>query len=912
MGAEKLLEGSRAVEYLRFWGKAQPLLETGPRWHPIAFHLLDVAASAKAILAARPVTRARAARFLAMKDSEATALVVALAGLHDLGKFARAFQAKCPELWPSVLGPLDAHTIPSTHHTQDGLHLWEHHLSGRLVDSQWLSDIVVLLPLMQATFGHHGKPAGPSLDSVQWVFGGGGLQAAEGCARDVLALLEPVSGIAGGLSRRFTVASWWIGGIISLADWIGSSQEWFPYADPSVGLRAYWLEARNRAVEAVLKAGLVPPAPATRQSFAELTGESKWEPTPTQTWAEGVPIPDGPILVLLEDVTGAGKTEVAQMLVHRLLCTGRASGAYWAMPTQATANAMFDRQGKAIQNLFESRRQPSLALAHGQALLHEGFRDSVIPAGRLEAPFGNDDEELPASAACAAFLADDRRRSLLADVGVGTVDQAFLAVWPSKFNTIRLAGLADKVLILDEAHAYDAYMGIEASTLLRFHAALGGHAIVLSATLPKRRREELAQAWRKGADPYRKQERILFPPPEADLVASEAYPLATIVSPNQVVETPIPAPPRLHRTVKVRMVHEFAAAVREVVDGQRQGGAVAWVRNTVDDCLAAAAALEERGLDPIVFHARFAQADRQAREAEVRQLFDMKATPSARWGKVLVATQVVEQSLDLDFDLLITDLAPMDLVIQRAGRLWRHPERNRDRPSGLSCEMVVLGPIFVEEPDKHWLSGEFAGTAAVYRNPGVLWLTSGLLAKHGEIRSPDCVRSLVEGTYQTDDVPPGLQARTDQADAADGADAATAQYAVLALEDGYGGSLRSWENDALVLTRLGDKQTVVRLARVGPGGALLPWAEAGEPGKAWALSEVKLRAKRVPFASKPEQRFARAVAEVRAGWGRFEQEVPILPLVLSEAGGWCGSLLRPDGRVVLMTYTTERGLAFAK
>ncbi len=599
------------------------------------------------------------------------------------------------------------------------------------------------------------------------------------------------------------------------------------------------------------------------------------------------------------------------MLVHRLLRDGRASGAYWAMPTQATANAMFDRQGEAVGNLFDSLRRPSLALAHGQASLHKGFRDSVIPAGRLEDPFGNDDEDVSASAACAAFLADDRRTSLLADVGVGTVDQAFLAVLPSKFNTIRLAGLADKVLILDEAHAYDAYMGIEAATLLRFHAALGGHAIVLSATLPKRRREELAEAWRKGADPTRKQERILFPPPRADLLASEAYPLATIVSPNQLVETPISASPRSHRTVTVCMVHEFAAAVEKVVEAQRRGGAVAWVRNTVDDCLAAAAAIEERGLEPIVFHARFTQADRQAREAEVRRIFGIKATPSDRWGRVLVATQVVEQSLDLDFDLLITDLAPMDLLIQRAGRLWRHPERN-DRPSGLSCEMVVLGPVFVEEPDKLWLSGEFEGTGAVYRNPGVLWLTSRLLAKHGEIRSPDCIRSLVEGAYQTEDVPPGLQARTDQAGAADGADAAAAQYAVLALEDGYGGSLRSWENDARVLTRLGEKQTTLRLAKIGPGGRLLPWTGAEESWKAWALSEVKVSARRVPFASKPEPLLAQAVGEVRAGWGRFEQEVPILPLVQSEAGGWSGALRRPDGRVLPVTYTEERGLAFAK
>ncbi len=897
------------VDPRQFWGKARPEGESGPRWHPVAFHLLDVAAVAGELLMIRPATRIRAASLLGLDEAGAARFVVAFAGLHDIGKFARPFQAKCAEHWPECLGPLDSTSIPPSPHTGDGLLLWDERLRDRLGKYDWLAE-PLYWPLAKAVFGHHGKPVDETSAQLEWLFGKNGLRAAEDCATAILGLLDPFPPKRADVTEEGAKrASWWLAGFMTLADWIGSNATWFPYTDPSVDFRAYSETAQVRARDAVVRAGLAPPIPAKAMSFASLTGKNL--PTPAQRWTESTKLPDGPILVMIEDVTGAGKTEAAQMLVHRLLAAGRASGAYWAMPTQATANAMYERQESVISRLFDSASQPSLILTHSQARLNERFQATVVRAGRPQASFGPDDDDLTASAACAAFLADNRRASLLADVGAGTIDQAFLGVLASKFNTLRLVGLAEKVLILDEAHAYDAYMGIEATTLLRFQAALGGHVIVLSATLPKVRREELARAWREGVTSGQRPERIAWgatPTVQAPLVASDAYPLATVVSAAALVETPIDAAPQAHRSVGVRLIHDLALGAAAIVDAQRVGAAVAWVRNTVDDCLIAADLLQSHGLEPILFHARFAQCDRQRRERAVLDWFGPKAQRSNRAGKVLVATQVIEQSLDLDFDLLVSDLAPMDLLIQRAGRLWRHAARDFERPSGVQRELLVLSPAPLENPDPHWLAG-FRGTAAVYSNPGVLWLTTRLLAERGEVRSPDDIRDLVEGAYRLEQVPKSLEPGTVRAEADGNADAATANFSVLQLDRGYSGSAQAWEHDARVLTRLGQPQTILRLARVDESGVLHAWHDSKDPRTAWALSEVKVSTRRVPQSVEPEGQFCKAVGVAKNQWGPFEQEIPILPLQ-QRVGGWVGCVVKSNGKTVDMTYTEERGLAF--
>lgn len=916
---------TRSPDFLFFWGKAQPRSDAHSQWHPTAYHMLDVAASAEAILDARPLALQRGARLLGVAPADCRRLLVPLIALHDIGKFAPAFQMKAPLHWPSTLGVCNPGRILGGRHTDDGYVLWHWKLARTVIERVWPGAPQTLRVLAPAIFGHHGEPVGGRMDVplVAQRFGSVACEAALTCADAVLSLLCPEPIPTPPLDDETAqLASWWLAGLVTIADWIGSGQRWFPYAgaradDPTLG--AYWEVARGAARRAVREAGLVPAHVSAARSFTDLTGIRQLA-SPAQQWAETVPMPDGPVLVILEDVTGAGKTEAAQMLVHRLLTNGRVSGAYWAMPTQATANAMYERQSKALAALYSESNDPppSLILAHGQQRLHEQFRATVLDfASAHTEEKGNagavrgDDGEIPSTAACAAFLADDRRAALLADVGAGTVDQAILGVLPSRFNAVRLFGLSDKVLVVDEAHAYDAYMGVEVQELLRFQAALGGCAVVLSATLASKQRAALARAWAEGLHGGRRSVGAMTDG-EALGGGTAPYPLATIVSQFGKREQPLEPAPWSVRSVSVRLVEHLEAALEHVLRASTLGGAVAWVRNTVDDCLDAAARLRARGVEPLVFHARFAQLDRQKREREVLALFGKGSPDERRAGRVLVATQVVEQSLDLDFDAMVSDVAPVDLLVQRAGRLQRHKARDARRPAGLPRELVVLAPAPNDDPPRNWLGGIFAGTAHVYEHAGVLWRTVRALDCARAIGTPVGLRALIESVYGSEDVPLSLLPASQRAEGREAGNSATATYATLKVTDGYDASAHAWLNDLRVPTRLGDEQTIVRLARVGSGGELTPWATDEHPAwKAWALSEVRVRRGKVPPGSVARPEYMAAVAIARAEWGRFEQELPILPLAQFAAGAWRGVLVRPGGRGdVTLRYAEDDGLAF--
>lgn len=906
---------------LSFWGKAQPDRADRVAFHPVAYHLLDVAAVAEAIFDVRPLTRARAGWLLGIDAEKACKLLVALIALHDLGKFSPAFQVKCAELWPAALGACDPERIRGTRHTSDGFTFWDRVFAPMAADCLWPNGRAVLRALAPAIFGHHGRPVGGGAfgASATQVMGEAGLAAAQACGEAVLSLLHPTPIDAPDLTtERARLASWWVAGLTTVSDWVGSNQPWFAYTAPLAddsSLAAYWARARAAAERAVREAGLVAPTVSPLRTFSELTHIER-EPSPAQRWASDVDLPDGPLLTIIEDVTGSGKTEAAQMLVHRLMVAGRASGAYWAMPTQATANAMYGRQAETIAELYVPGPGigPSLVLAHGQQRLHEGFRATVLGSASSEVvgELATSDDEMTGTAGCAAFLADDRRAALLADVGAGTIDQALLGVLPAKFNAVRLFGLSEKVLVVDEAHAYDAYMGVEVQELLRFQAALGGCAVVLSATLAREQREQMVVAWTEGTSGGARRARSWREPAMVELTRSNDYPLATLVAADTVGETALEAAPWSSRTVPVRLVSAFDEALEYVVNAATLGGAVAWVRNTVDDCLAAADMLRARGLEPLVFHARFAQGDRQRRESEVLKLFGTGATAVDRRGRVVVATQVIEQSLDLDFDAMVSDVAPIDFLIQRAGRLRRHPHRNAERPGGVTDELVVLAPTFVQEAPADWLSGVFKGTSRVYKDAGVLWRTVGVLSEAKAIETPNGLRVLIERVYGSAEVPEALLAAAQRAEGEESGNAAAANYATLKVTDGYDASAQGWVSDLRARTRLGEDYTTVRLARLLADGELAPWIGEGSPAwKAWALSEVRLHAWKVPSGSKTGARFDGAVARVRAEWGVYEQEITVLPLLQRSATEFEGHIELPESSTVRgISYDQNWGLRF--
>lgn len=877
------------------WGKARPDLgaaPTGPAMHPLLAHALDVAAVGMLLPDGGRVGLDR--RSLGF-----------LLTLHDIGKISRSFQAQVPAHWPeALLGPLPGN-IPGFPHDAMGLHLLLGPLQASLQGAiqadrrgrrSWAG------PLLHALAGHHGRPADLARSPGDVELGPAAAAAARTFVTVMLEVFRPPPLCPPANDRAAQCLSWKLAGLVTLADWIGSRQEWFPYAassmvdDPADYL---WNHALPRAARAIDAAGL---SITGASSFTGLRGLFPGidRPTPVQSWAEQAPLPPGPLLAIIEDLTGSGKTEAALVLAHRLMAADRADGLFLALPTMATANAMFGRLAEAYYRLFPAEARPSLALAHGRAQLDPRFRaaipreDAAETLLRGKAPPEPADE--PAEAHCAAWLADDRRRALLAQVGIGTIDQALLAVLPVRHAVLRQRGLAGKVLIVDEAHAFDAYMNRELRALLSFHATLGGSAILLSATLPRRLRQGLVDAFYEGLESPRA------------MLGAMAYPLATLAAATGTSETACAPREGRPRRVTVTRIPNEGMAIARITKAAQAGAAVVWVRNTVDDAIAAAAALRERGLVPLLFHARFAMADRLRVETEVMRRFGRDADPAERPG-VLVATQVVEQSLDLDFDLLCTDLAPVDLLIQRAGRLWRHARGQRPVEGP---ELLVVSPEPVAEPATGWLRDVLPGTAAVYRDPALLWRTARAVFGRGAIVTPSDMRPLIEEAYDREApgaVPPALARAAQEAEGKAYSASGIASQNVLELAKGYRREAGLWEPDTHTPTRLEERETVVlRLARLRDS-AVVPYAEDPDLLRAWALSEVSVARHRVASCPVPSGLQSAAMV-ARAGWSRWERESPrYLLAVLGEDGQIAA--VSEAGEEVMLSYREDRGLVWA-
>ena len=908
------------LDVFRFWGKAQHLQpECGPGWHPLIFHCLDVAAVGEALLAKHRRMGDHLARLLGLEREETARLATWLLCLHDVGKLAKKFQAKDPDLYPPCFGDDPARLSGFYDHGAGGLRLFDaddgfFKLPSGTRPRTWR-------PLVSAVTGHHGAPPDTgrreSIVTLKDDFGAAGIEAARlfvGKAHDLFGIPRDMPPLR---RERVRPASYALAGLAVLADWIGSNQEWFPYRGPDdfQDLDSYWNHhARARSERAIEEAGVLPAAPRVHLDQGALIGE-RAVPTPMQEWARIVELPTGPTLFMIEDETGSGKTEAALILAHRLMASGRADGLYMALPTMATANAMFDRLGVAHRKLFAEGAEPSVALAHDARDMHEGFRSAVLHGGRGEAPYSDAGErggsEITASTACAHWIADDRRRAFLADAGAGTVDQALLSILPSRHQSLRLLGLMRRVLILDEVHACDAYMQREIERLLEFQAGLGGCAILLSATLPLSIRARLADAFARGLGEQEDADRATG--------GDMAYPMATVRAAGVQTASGVPGRPGHGRTLPVRFLRTPDEALAEVEQAARAGKAVLYIRNTVDDALSAHAALAARGLDPDLFHARFALEDRLKIERRVVKAFGKPfgkhGTPAERAGKVLIATQVVEQSLDLDFDVLITDLAPIDLLIQRAGRLWRHERREREgRP-----ELLVVGPEPEADAKEDWFSNAFPRAAYVYRDHARLWLTARTLEDTGAIESPGGLRSLVEAVYGDDaerGLPDELEGSFFDAEGRAGAERSVATTNVLEFAKGYVRDGGAWDTDVRTPTRLADDPRVtLRLARVRDG-RIEPYAQDAAPDeswRAWRLSEVAVSARRVGGeAAPPEQ--AEAVREAKETWTRYDADKILV--VLGEAAAADAPLSgsatsgATASKEVVLGYDPRKGLAF--
>lgn len=839
------------MSYYRYWGKTDQ-----GQYHLLVYHSLDVAAAAWCLLEKNRTLLINLSELLQIEPEQLKRCIVFAVLLHDLGKFTAAFQGLAgfpgsPLGTWSCKRPYDAKSL---RHDRMGWLLWESLLSDKKLRSEEIGLPVAALRsrasrkafelLLQTSFGHHGEPIDPSpFGNLNHYLDNQNVLDAADFIRDAFQLVAPVwpdfELVSTQDLARWQQASWYIAGVVTLSDWIGSNREWFPYCSDEVGLAGYWQMSKERAARALLDSELYR---AVRvQPFTSVKDHFEFEdPTPLQLWAESAPLDKGPQLFILEDVTGAGKTEAALTLAHRLMAADEADGFYFGLPTMATSNAMFDRVANHYLKMLSGGQgePPSIVLAHGARDMNQRFQDALIFPSSDDTYYAKGDET--ASIHCSQWLADSRKKALLASIGVGTIDQALMAVLPLKHQILRLLGLHRKVLIFDEVHAADSYMLELLDDLLQAHLRQGGSVILLTATLAKRQRERLCRVWQEASDQ------------PVETLKKEDFPLATHLGlASGLQEYELASRPSVSRSVAVDFVCTEEQVVARILAAHQAGDCVVWVRNSVKEATRAYELLAKclSAADVMLFHSRFTLLDRKSAENRVLATFGKHSSRTERSGKVLIATQVFQESLDADADLMISDLCPIDDLIQRAGRLHRHvrDEQRRCKAQGVDSRsaplLLVHAPEWLDQPDENWLSRHSTDTELVYRSPGRLWQSMKVLRQLMVMRMPDDARKLIEAVYgeaAMEQIPPALQAKEDAAWGEQRSKAAKAVTRKMEWRKGYStGSSRAWLDDMEISTRFADQETEqVLVLKRDKAGQLVLWAE-GQP-HAIQQSQVRL------------------------------------------------------------------------
>lgn len=680
-----------------FWGKTTT---TGEPGISIYQHLINVGRVAQILAGTSPEL---IKRFNLRKEE-----IGALVALHDLGKLSPGFERKS-EKW------LEKNNLKKL----DVNHSWKNIMEGNhgkvshAAIQQYLNSIGV--PRQTASYlacllgAHHGRLIPPD----------------ERGYMPQKAITENYSGIPWEQERQNTAeqvwtvfradktkleldedtpAYWWLAGLTTIADWIGSDEEFFSPEKESPEFDA--VSAAEKCIAAI---GLQRPVIRMGLSFSDIFGFS-----PNDMQKKALSVITKPGVYVIEAPMGMGKTEAALGAAYHLLASGHARGIYFALPTQVTSNRIHLRMESFIEKI--SPDSPSAKLIHGNSWLLSSDGDTAEKIGECHG------RDWFASA----------KKALVAPFGVGTVDQALLGVVAAKHFFVRHFALAGKVVILDEVHSYDCYTGTLIDTLIKTLERLGCTVIILSATLTAHRRSELLSVC--DATEEMEPEKIPYPQISGFCEGAEIVPVA-------------PEPPP-SRTVNIRFIDSSDAENKAAVLAKK-GGAVLWICDTVDNAQKEYQRLKSLCDGDVkigLLHSRFPFQQREALENEWMERLGKDGT--TRCGCILVSTQIVEQSVDLDADLMITELAPTDMLLQRMGRLWRH---NRNIRLSAEPEFCILKEIHSLNEfkilDAEAIKSALGNKAYVYA-PYVLLRTLNLLNSLKAIEIPDEIRFCLESTYK--------------------------------------------------------------------------------------------------------------------------------------------------------------------
>jgi CRISPR-associated endonuclease/helicase Cas3 len=705
------------IEYdkiLKIWGKTEP-------YQPLLYHMIDAGNVALSLLSTPAYS------IIAKKFSEATGCPIEackpwlayLVALHDIGKCDPDFQAKGSDDLIKPLKDIDPN-----------LKIRDLHFRHEARSGEWIKDHLkekhgwdrrAFNTVSNAIRGHHSNFEVPNLNPAYGKWN----EVRNVLAEHVRYVFNP-QGWSPEKFKNSSSTGLLLSGLIVFSDWISSNIELMNPDSDTHDILEYARVSREKAQKAVSRLGLFDDINwSDKTEFNQIWTSSEFlNPRPIQQKCveicrSGV----RPGLVIIEAPMGEGKTEAAIYLATMMMASRKSEGMYIALPTAATSNQMYGRV-KAFLNMHDDHVSRRIKLVNGMAWM--------IDDDTLTSNVNIDDRD-------SIEWFKPKKRSLLTPYSVGTIDQALMSALNVRFGFLRLFGLSSKVLIIDEVHAYDAYMSSILVTLLKWCSVLDIPVIMLSATLPEDKKKILIDAYRG----YHEQ----------SLYADKSYPLITYVdNDGNVKEEAVTGQSRQIRLELVKhsgMMGDHQAIARlacEIVD---RGGCLCVILNTVKSAQNVYAELEKQASkDTIIllYHSRFRAKDRSAIENTVLSFFDRRSLSKKDTERmerpkkaILVATQVIEQSLDLDFDAMITEIAPIDLLLQRAGRLHRHPRPSR--PTGdTPCLHVLLPsngvPVFQQ-------------TEKVYSRFTLL-KTLLTLSHKQEISLPQDIKSLVDIVYNGD------------------------------------------------------------------------------------------------------------------------------------------------------------------
>ena len=738
-----------------FWAKSDR--GNKQRIHLLEHHLADVGACLEALLA-QPTIRRRLARSGGrdVLDEATIARLSVFAALHDIGKVNVGFQVRIWE--PEDLPKGDR--IPFTDHIAALVPVLNKRdrqtakwflkgLQWNEIENWGDTQGDTVSGLFLASLSHHGRPfqlKDPTKDKNTRLW-------------QPLRQLEPQRFVErlGQLIRHWFPRAFRHNacplpsapsfqhhflGLCNLADWVGSNESWFEYVDTPDD--DYIHRARERAENAIKAIGV-----NLSQQRADFAGTPEFSklfdipgsPPPNAIQRAVAETPYTEKLLIIESETGSGKTEAALWRFAHMYEAALVDGLYFALPTRAAAVQIQERVCKFMGSMFPEATRPEPVLAVPGYLRAGSVAGRHLPHYKVLWDDGSTNDR--------RWAAESPKQFLVAQVAVGTVDQAMLGALRVKNAHLRTSCLARNLLVVDEVHASDPYMSVILQALLNAHISAGGYAVLMSATLGSVARHR----WLHhdgGIDQS---------PPSLDEAVKAPYPSVSVLSNRGDTLTPAGENGQ-QKNITVQAIpqmRDFATTGQRALDAARAGAKVLLVRNTVDYAIRTQEALENLAMPDdlkllfavkdivTLHHGRFAAEDRELLDRQIQSTLGRGRQPG---GFIVVGTQTLEQSLDIDADLLITDLCPVDVLLQRIGRLHRHRDNNPTRPSGYrhpNCIVLTplghdLAPLLKSARDNNGLGPR----GHVYEDLRILEATRKLIDNHAEWQIPRMNRELVE------------------------------------------------------------------------------------------------------------------------------------------------------------------------